>query len=528
MKKNLLPFVSLAVWSGATVQAEARQPEVKRTNILFCIADDAGHMSAYGTPWVHTPAFDRVAREGILFQNAYTCNAKSAPSRAAIITGRNSWQLKEACNHWPVFPSEFKSYPEVLAENGYYVGCTGKGWSPGIANDAHGNKREITGKSWNQKKLIPPTKAISNVDYAANFEEFLKERPQGKPFCFWYGALEPHRGYEYGSSIRMGKSVNQIDSVPSYWPDNDIVRTDMLDYAVEIEHFDAHLGRILDLLEKAGELDNTIVVVTSDHGMPFPRCKGQEYNNSNHIPMAVRWGKGVKQPGRTIHEYIGVIDIAPTLLEVAGIGPSKSGMQAITGRSFLDILKNKKSELDRGYMMIGKERHDVGRPNDQGYPIRGMIRGDYLYLKNFETNRWPAGNPETGYMNVDGSPTKTEILKARRNPATACYWQLSFGKREAEELYNIKKDPNCMVDLADRPEYETLKRKMEKEMIARLVEQEDPRVFGRGDVFDRYPDVSGAHQFWNRTRAGERVPSGWVNETDFEPTASGLEVSWDD
>ena len=84
-------------------------------NILFCIADDAGHMSAYGTPWVHTPAFDRVAREGVLFQNAYTCNAKSAPSRAAFITGRNSWQLKEACNHWPKFPAEFKSYPEVLA-----------------------------------------------------------------------------------------------------------------------------------------------------------------------------------------------------------------------------------------------------------------------------------------------------------------------------------------------------------------------------------------------------------------------------
>ena len=122
-------------------------------------------------------------------------------------------------------------------------------------------------------------------------------------------------------------------------------------------------------------------------------------------------------------------------------------MQPMTGRSFVDILKNRKTDVDREFVMIGKERHDVGRPDDQGYPIRGLIRGDYLYLKNFETNRWPAGNPETGYMNVDASPTKTEILKARRNEKTAHYWQLSFGKRGGEELYNIKNDPNCMVDL---------------------------------------------------------------------------------
>lgn len=178
----------------------------------------------------------------------------------------------------------------------------------------------------------------------------------------------------------------------------------------------------------------------------------------------------------------------------------------------------------KGYIQTGSTSpwrtiivsHDVGRPDDQGYPIRGMIRGDYLYLKNFETERWPAGNPETGYMNVDGSPTKTEVLKAKHNKETAYYWQLSFGKRKAEELYNIRKDPDCMVNLAEMPEYETLKRKLEKEMTLRLVEQEDPRMFGRGGLFDKYPDMSPAHQFWNRTEAGEKVRSGWVNPTDFQ------------
>ena len=529
MNVNLLSLISCSLWSGAMAQAAVPvvQEQRKPVNILFCIADDAGHMSAYGTPWVNTPAFDRVAREGVLFENAYTCNAKSAPSRAAIITGRNSWQLKEACNHWPTFPVEFKSYPEALAENGYYVGCTGKGWGPGVANDAEGKKRDITGKPWNDKKLTPPTKQISNVDYAANFAEFMKARPKDRPFCFWYGSLEPHRAYEYGSSIRAGKKVSQIDSVPSYWPDNDVVRTDMLDYALEIEHFDAHLGRILKTLEESGELENTIVIVTADHGMPFPRCKGQEYNNSNHIPMAAMWKGGLVKPGRKVDDYISVIDIAPTLLEAAGVSHQKSGMKAITGRSFIDILKNKKTDIDRDFVMIGKERHDVGRPDDQGYPIRGMISGDYLYLKNFETDRWPAGNPETGYMNVDGGPTKTEILKARRNPETAHYWQLSFGKRSAEELYNIKKDPNCMVDLSGKDEYESLMRKMEKEMTARLVEQEDPRMFGRGEEFDRYPDMSSAYQFWNRVKAGEKVAFGWIEETDFEPKASGLDAPWE-
>ena len=93
----------------------------ERPNILFCIADDASypHMGAYGCDWVKTPAFDRVARQGLLFTRAYTPNAKCAPSRACILTGRNSWQLKEACNHIPFFPAEFKSYVEALAEHGY-------------------------------------------------------------------------------------------------------------------------------------------------------------------------------------------------------------------------------------------------------------------------------------------------------------------------------------------------------------------------------------------------------------------------
>ena len=491
----------------------------KRPNILFCIADDVSypHMGAYGTDWVITPAFDRVAAEGVLFDRVYTCNAKSAPSRSAIITGRNSWQLEEACNHSPYFPSKFKSYPEVLEENGYFVGFTGKGWGPGIAKDSLGHDRKLVGKAWNQKKLTPPTSGISNIDYSANFREFLDARHADEPFCFWYGALEPHRGYEYGSSIRAGKNVNDIDSVPSFWPDNEVVRTDMLDYALELEHFDKHLEIILQILEQKGELDNTIIVVTADHGMPFPRCKGQSFEYSNHIPFAVMWKNGIKNPGRTARKLISVIDIAPTFLEIAGVAQESSGMQPITGVSFMDVLQDVPSGIVRDMLLLGKERHDVGRPDDEGYPIRAIIKGDYLYIKNFETDRWPAGNPETGYLNVDGGATKTEILNMRRRGENDYFWNLSFGKRGREEFYDILNDRDCVNNLINDLEYASKIDSMRHELTVRLIQQQDPRILGNGAVFDKYPYAGAVRMLWNRMQAGEKIEREWINETDDDP-----------
>ncbi len=512
----LLPLTS---WGAPEVETgNSKGAAGRRPNILFCVADDAGHFSAYGHRWVNTPNFDSVAHRGILFDNAFTCNSKSAPSRACMITGRNSWQLEEAANHWCEFPLKFVSFPEVLKKNGYVTGYTGKGWGPGIAKTAGGKERKLTGKTYNRRKLIPPTTSISPIDYAANFGDFLAERDPGKPFCFWYGAREPHRGYEYASSARYGKQLSDIDSVPSYWPDNETVRTDMLDYAVEIEHFDNHLGMILARLDSIGELDNTIVIVTSDHGMPFPRVKGQDYYFSNHIPMAVMWGDMLKNPGRRNHVFISVIDFAPTLLEAAGIDGEANGMQPIEGHSFMDILKdNRDNSIDRSVLMMGKERHDVGRPDDQGYPMRSILRGNYLYIHNYEPSRWPAGNPETGYMNIDGSPTKTEIIKSRHNPATRHYWELSMGKRGEKELYDISKDPLCINNLYGQPGYEKVAATLEKEMTERLKKQGDPRMYGKGDVFDKYPNMSKARMYWKRTRAGEKVPATWINETDFDP-----------
>lgn len=492
-------------------------------NILFAIADDASypHMGAYGTEWIETPAFDRVAEQGILFNRAYVPNPKCAPSRSIILTGRNSWQLEEAANHWPYFPQKFKVFPEVLAEHGYFVGATGKKWAPGIAETADGEPRSLTGIAYDEYRAEPPTSMISNTDYAANFKAFLEDRPAGQPFSFWYGSREPHRRYEYRSGVvKGGKDPADIGSIPAFWPDNDSIRIDMLDYAFEIEHFDRHLGKMLALLEEYGELQNTIVVVTADNGMPFPRIKGQTYEHSAHMPLAIMWPEGIEQAGRVVDDFVSFADFAPTFIELAGLDWEETGMHPTVGWSLTDIFTSEKGgqvNPQRDHVLLGKERHDVGRPYDWGYPIRGIIRGDMMYLRNFEPNRWPVGNPETGYLNTDGSPTKTFILDHRSTAGMYHYWDQNFGKRPAEELYNIAKDPDALHNLADDPEYSETKQKLKTELYQTLKEQEDPRMFGRGHVFDgyRYMD-DGTVDFYNRYMSGEDMQSGWVNDSDFE------------
>jgi N-sulfoglucosamine sulfohydrolase len=205
--------------------------EIEKPNILFCIMDDAGiQMNAYGYDWCKTPAFDKLAENGILFTNAYTPNAKCAPSRSSILTGRNSWQLEEAANHVVNFPAKFKTFPEVLRENGWLTASTGKVWGPGDPGMINGKKRKFIDQKFVDIKTKPWANGMSGEDYAANFEAFLNSKEEDKPWLFWYGAREPHRVYEYGSGQRVAnKKLSDIDSVPAFWPDNEIIRNDMLD-----------------------------------------------------------------------------------------------------------------------------------------------------------------------------------------------------------------------------------------------------------------------------------------------------------
>jgi len=472
----------------------------QRPNILLAIGDDISWdgFSAYGTKYVNTPHFDRVAKEGIIFTNCFTSNPKCSPSRACLLTGKNTWELEEACCHYGIFSAKFKVYTDLLEESGYHVGYTGKGWAPGDY-EAGGFKRNPAGPEYNMHRKKPPTKCISDKDYAKNFKEFLKKRPKGKPFCFWYGGHEPHRPYEKGSGIKSGKKIENV-TVPDYLPDDDIVKSDILDYAYEIEWFDTHLGRMIKTLEDIGELDNTFIIATADNGMPFPRVKGQIYEDDNHLPLAICW-KGVMKGGRKVEDFINFIDFAPTIMEIASLKP----LEEMTGRSFLDIIKSDKSGQltpSRDRVFIGKERHDLGRPGDVGYPVRAIRTREFLYLRNFEPSRWPTGNPETGYRNIDGSPSKSRVLELKEQGVDK-YYNLAMGKRLAEELFQITKDPQCLNNLANDPKYAKVKKKLWEELKRVLEEQKDPRILGNGDTFDRYEYTGSKIHSWSHWIEGQ-------------------------
>jgi N-sulfoglucosamine sulfohydrolase len=480
---QILLGIMFVVFSACASESE----DVKPVNILLCISDDQSfpHASAYGCTWLKTPAFDQVANEGLLFTNAYTPNSKCSPSRSALVTGRNPWQLEDAANHQPIFPSKFTSYAEVLSENGYHVGYTGKGWGPGKALDKEGNPRLLAGTAYNELTSKSPARGISTNDYAANFEKFLDDLPESTPFCFWYGAREPHRPYEFMAGSNMAaKELGDIDIVPSFWPDVDSVRHDMLDYAFEVEHFDMHIDRMLKLLAERGLLENTIVIVTSDNGMPFPRMKGFASVLSNQIPLTIMWKGGIEDPGRTVTDFVSFTDFAPTFLELAGIEPERSGMEPMEGRSLLPLFKGEKQ--DRSFMLFGKERTDTGRPDNAGYPIRGITQNDFVYIRNYHPERWPSGNPETGYRDVGASPTKSFILNQRRIQGQTKYWDINFGKLPAEELYSLKDDPFCMNNIADDSLFIGIKNELITLMTNELIKQEDPRVLGNGEIFETY------------------------------------------
>lgn len=459
----------------------------RRPNILFAIADDQSWLStgAAGDPAVKTPAFDRVASMGVLFTNAISGSPGCAPSRAAILTGRGHWQLEEAGTHASLFPKKFTVYPDLLEASGYHVGLTGKGAGPCNWKDA-GWKRNPAGPAYDKRRTAVRAKGVSETDYAANFEDFLTCKPKGTPFCFWYGGHEPHRAYERGSGLRSGKRLEDV-RVPPFLPDTPEIRGDLLDYHFEIEHFDRHLGRMLAALEKAGELENTLIVVTADNGMPFPRSKANLYEYGIHLPLAACWPARAKG-GRRIDDIISFTDYAPTFLEAAGVPAPR----VMTGRSFVNVLTSDRSgrvDKTRDKAMSGRERHSHARFDNLGYPCRALRTPQYLYIRNFKPDRWPAGDPE-GFHDFDDGPSKSYVLEHRKDAAVRRYFELAFGKRPAEELFDIGKDPGCLENLAASDAHKAVKDKLAAELEKTLKEQGDPRLTGRGDIWESYPRFS--------------------------------------
>ncbi|MCA9425637.1 MAG: sulfatase [Candidatus Omnitrophica bacterium] len=476
---------------GSTALAEPSS----RPNILFAIADDWSwpHAGAYGDQVALTPNFDRVAERGVLFHNAFCVAPQCSPNRASILTGRNIWENEEAGTHASSFPTKFTVYPGILAKAGYFTGFTGKPWGPGVWEEA-GWPQNPAGKEFEPYQLDNLPEGVNSTDYARNFEAFLDACPEDAPFCFWYGCHEPHRKFEQGIGAKNGIDPDSVH-VPAFLPDLPLIRSDLADYYYEVQWFDRHLGKMLDLLEERGELDNTLVVVTSDNGMAFPRAKANLYEYGLHMPLAVMWPEKVSG-GREVQDLISFTDFAPTFLEAAGL-PSEPAM---TGRSFLDLLTTKEEGIvdpSRKFVLSGRERHTHARPDNRGYPARSIRTQDYLLIWNLNPDLWPAGNdlgPE-GFYDIDGCPSKTFLLENRDDPEIKKYFDWAVARRPEFELFDIRKDPECLENLADDPIFESIRKDLHGKLEFLLISQKDPRVTGRFDLFDSYPRYSGMREF---------------------------------
>ncbi|EMB17316.1 sulfatase family protein [Rhodopirellula europaea] len=510
-----------------------------RSNVLVAISDDQSfpHTSAYGYQAIHTPAFDRVARTGVLFNNAFTPSPGCSPMRAAFLTGRNIWEIEHAGTHASSFATKYEVYQDRLEKAGYFVGYTGKGWGPGNWKISD-RSRNPAGPSFATKKSKSPG-GISGNDYAANFDEFLEGRPEDQPFSFWFGCHEPHRSFEKGIGLKNGMDPSEV-VVPEFLPDTPEIRSDILDYCFEIQWFDQHLGRMIDSLEKAGELDNTIVIVTSDNGMAFPRAKANVYEYGIHMPLAISWPNGAKG-GRVVDDLVNLIDVTATIYDATEVQPPEK--TPLSGRSLVGLLRSDKDgivDATRDAIFSGRERHSSVRYESLGYPQRCIRTDQYLYIRNFRPERWPAGAPQKfgagsypknniilakelgpmheGYHDIDGSPSLSFLVENHDDAELAKYLQWAVAKRPSEELYDIQSDPACLNDLASKPDFADVKAGLSKRLNDYLTKTNDPRVSGPdgGDIWETYPRYSGLRWFpepeW-ATESPERVPKmEWLDQ----------------
>ena len=521
--------------------------EKKSPNILFFFADDWGrYASIYSevngkggiNDVVRTPNFDKVARQGVLFRNAHVNAPSCTPCRSSLLSGQYFWRTgRGAILRGAVWDEAIPAFPLLLRDAGYNIGKSYKVWSPGTPVDApFGGQKYAFQKaggrfnqfSQNVTKMIADGKAIDAAkeelygEIRSNFSEFLTSRESGKPFCFWFGPTNVHRSWTKGS----GKKLWNIDPdslkglMPPYLPDVPEVREDFADYFGEIAAWDTGIGVLLAELDKTGERDNTLIVISGDHGAPgFPHGKCNLYGFGTGVSLAIS-GPGV-QGGRVVDDFVNLTDLAPTYLEAARL-PIPPVM---TGRSLWPVLKSDKSGLvdsTRTWVATGRERHvEIARADYSPYPQRAIHTADYLFIVNFHPERWPLGDPYglgsespptaaqiTATTRVtlpddDAGPTKAWLVGQRNSPEWKSHFDWVYGKRPKYELYDLHKDPHETKNVAEDPAYATIHAQLEKQLMDELSRTGDPRLIDNGKFFET-PPMAGPlldeSEFWNKDK----------------------------
>jgi arylsulfatase A-like enzyme len=515
-----------------SIVSDAAHSAPPKWNILFCFADDWGrYASCYaaidGKPSLNdvikTPNVDRLAREGVLFRNAFVNAPSCTPCRSSLVSGRYFFNCgRGAILQGAIWDSSIPSFPLLLKDAGYQIGKAYKVWSPGTPADAPiGGKEfayEKAGRLPNNYseeavKLIEAGATVAEAkqkildQVRANFDDFLKDRKSGQPWLFWFGSTTTHRVWIKGSGKKLwGIEPDSLTGkMPKFLPDVPEVREDVADYLGECQAFDAEIGVLLQQLEAAGELDRTLIVASGDHGMPgVPSGKCNLYDHGVRVTLAARvpGGKG----GRVIDDLVRLPDLAPTFMEIGGVTPPAG----LYGKSLLPLLQSDKSgqiDPDRNWVITGRERHvAAAREGNLPYPMRALRTPDFLYIRNFAPDRWPMGSPgaETGekplppidtlenntfiaYADMDASPTKAWLIEHRNDAQWKWHHDVAFAKRPGEELYDLKLDPDQIKNLAADPAYAKQKQDLSTRLTKLLTDAGDPRVTGDGKTFDQPP-----------------------------------------
>ena len=390
------------------------------------------------------------------------------------------------------------TYPKRLADSGYHTGHWRKSWGPGRLSN------------WTEAGLGHP----AGKKYQS-FDAFLEKWDRQQPFCFWLGASDPHRPYRAGSGKQNGMDLDKIELFP-HFPDSETVRSDVADYYFEVQRFDNDVEKALNRLEEIGALENTIVVMTGDHGMPFPRCKANLYDSGTRVPMAIQWPSGIKTTNRTINDFVSTTDLAPTFLDLAGVDIP----EAMTGKSWRAIIESDRSvrvDKERNFVITGKERHVPCQEGDDtaGTPMRAIRTNDYLLIHNYRPDRWPAGTPnyKEAYIescwlgDCDNGPTKTYMVDNReKDEEHQRKYDLSFAKRPAFELYDLRRDPAQLNNVADDAKYLGTRKALTETLANALRDSGDPRETGNGaeiDLFEKskYFGMGPRHPSFKKTTA---------------------------
>ncbi|MBV6647734.1 MAG: sulfatase [Cyclobacteriaceae bacterium] len=449
------------------ISCQPIQQDVRRPNILVFLADDWSwpHAGIYGDSLVSTPHFDRMAKFGALFHNAYCAAPSCTPSRAALLTGMYPHQLQEGVNLWGFLPAGYPNYTVLMEQEGYLVGYERKGWGPGN-EQAGGYARNPAGNKYK------------------DFFAFYDSLKSGQPFCFWFGSKDPHRPYEHADSLSNGTKYTDVVA-PGFLPNVQEVQQDMINYYAEVERFDQEVGDIVQFLKEKGELSNTLIIVTSDNGMPFPRAKATVYDAGSKMPMLMYWPGKLKP--QQISSFVNQIDVAPTFLEAVGI-PIPDQM---TGRSLWPILDGLATK-HRDSVFLERERHAYVRAGNQSYPIRSIRTADFLYIQNLYHEQWPAGDPNLVFAvgpfgDVDGSPSKQYLIDHQSDRSTTSYFQRALGKRPFEELYHLRSDPDQLLNVAEEERFQSAKDRLRGYLNEWQKETKDPRLRDDWPTLQDYP-----------------------------------------